>query len=153
MLAETQEDIQENPSALFRRRCREAGLRVTKQRMVIYQVLASCKDHPDAEELYARVARIDPQLSLNTIYRTLGAMVSKGLVLRVASVGNAARFDACVEPHDHFYCRICHRVVDVPEANSFHPAITDGLLEIGDVEQTQILYVGVCRHCAHSEPC
>ena len=133
--------------AVFSRRCRQAGLRVTHQRLAIYDVLAQCRNHPDAEEVHARVLRFDPMLSLNTVYRTLGMLVTRGLVMRVASVGNAARFDACVEPHDHFYCNACDRVIDIPGAPSARPEPPEGMDAIGAVMQTQTLFVGLCRQC------
>ncbi|MDD5708127.1 MAG: Fur family transcriptional regulator [Kiritimatiellae bacterium] len=131
----------------FRKRCALTGLRVTQQRVAVFESLAACKDHPDAEQLHARVARAHPSLSMNTVYRTLGTLVDRGLVLRVACVGSTARFDACTEAHDHFYCIVCNRVLDLNLATAPAGVIPDAVREVGDVKQVQTLYVGVCHHC------
>jgi len=53
------------------KKCVERGLRMTEQRKIIAQVLSDSNDHPDAEELYARAAKLDDNISLATVYRTV----------------------------------------------------------------------------------
>ena len=64
------------------RLCLEQGIRLTGQRRVIAGVLAAATDHPDAEELYRRASRIDDQISLATVYRTLRLFEERGVVAR-----------------------------------------------------------------------
>ena len=81
---------------------RSAGLRVTRQRAAIVQVLAEAADHPDANELHRRVQEIEPAVSLATVYRTLAALADKGVVNRLALDGAPARFETADAPHhDH----------------------------------------------------
>ncbi|MFT6453071.1 MAG: Fur family ferric uptake transcriptional regulator, partial [Halocynthiibacter sp.] len=61
-------------------RCEDAGLRLTEQRRVIASVLDSAKDHPDVEELYARVSERDPRISLATVYRTVKLFEESGIL-------------------------------------------------------------------------
>lgn len=64
------------------RQCAAQGLRMTPQRKVIAEVLEHSKDHPDVEELYRRVSRVDAGISLSTVYRTLKLFESKGILER-----------------------------------------------------------------------
>jgi len=81
---------------------RKAGVRVTKQRIALLSVLGEADDHPDAEELLARVKQIEPATSLATVYRTLSVLEAEGVVHRHAFEGGGARFETADEAHhDH----------------------------------------------------
>ena len=81
---------------------REAGVRITRQRSAILQILAESDDHPDAGELVARASAIEPTVSLSTVYRTLSVLEEKGVVHRLTFEGAPARFETADAPHhDH----------------------------------------------------
>jgi Fur family transcriptional regulator, ferric uptake regulator len=81
---------------------KRAGVRITRQRAALLQILASSGDHPDANELHRRARAIDPTLSLSTVYRTLSALEKQGVVHRHTFEGAPARFEtADMEHHDH----------------------------------------------------
>lgn len=83
-------------------RCAARGLRMTEQRRVIARVLEDADDHPDVEELYARVTAEDPRISLATVYRTLRLFEAEGILERHAFGDGRARYeDAQREHHDH----------------------------------------------------
>lgn len=83
-------------------RCSAKGLRMTGQRRTIAQVLQVSKDHPDAEELYARAAARDPKISIATVYRTVKLFEEAGIIERVDFGDGRARYeDAEREHHDH----------------------------------------------------
>ncbi len=81
---------------------RDAGLRMTRQRAVLLEVLAGASDHPDAAELHKRVQARDTGVSLATVYRTLTELEAQGIILRHSFDGASARFETC-DPahHDH----------------------------------------------------
>ena len=81
---------------------RRAGVRITRQRSALLQVLADAGDHPDANELHARARALDPGVSLSTVYRTLTALEGQGVIHRHAFEGAPARFETADQPHhDH----------------------------------------------------
>ena len=81
---------------------RDAGVRITRQRSAILQILAGSDDHPDANELYRRASDIEPTVSLSTVYRTLSVLEDKGVVQRLSFEGAPARFETTDAPHhDH----------------------------------------------------
>jgi len=84
------------------KKCAERGLRMTEQRKVIAKVLSEAEDHPDAEVLYARAAKIDPKISLATVYRTV-RLFSDAKIIDTHDFGDGrARYEtADAEHHDH----------------------------------------------------
>ncbi len=81
---------------------RNAGVRVTRQRIALLSVLRDAKDHPDAEELLKRTKLIEPAVSLATVYRTLSLLEAAGVVHRHSFEGGSARFETATKKHhDH----------------------------------------------------
>jgi Fur family ferric uptake transcriptional regulator len=92
---------------------REAGLRVTRQRVMLLEVLAASNDHPDAGELHRRAQKRDPKVSLATVYRTVAEFEGRGIIQRHSFDGVAARFEtADGEHHDHMIDVESGRVVE-----------------------------------------
>lgn len=81
---------------------RKTGIRITRQRIALMQVLGDANDHPDAVELLERAKIIEPSVSLATVYRTLSVLEEGGVVHRHAFDGGGARFETSHEEHhDH----------------------------------------------------
>lgn len=81
---------------------RGKGVRITRQRAALLQVLAAAEDHPDATELHRRAREIDDSVSLSTVYRTLSLLQDQSVVQRHAFEGAPARFETADTPHhDH----------------------------------------------------
>ena len=66
--------------------CREAGLRLTHQRLEIYSELELACDHPTAEIIHQRIRKKMPTISLDTVYRTLATFARHGLINKVETV-------------------------------------------------------------------
>ena len=82
--------------------CEDKGLRMTGQRRLIARVLSACADHPDVEELYKRAAKLDPNISLATVYRTVRLFDEAGILDRHDFRDGRARYEeAPKEHHDH----------------------------------------------------
>lgn len=82
--------------------CVEKGLRMTEQRRIIARALAESDDHPDAEELYLRASKIDPHISLATVYRTVRLFEEAGIIERHDFRDGRARYEEAQEKHhDH----------------------------------------------------
>lgn len=88
---------------------------MTDQRRVIAQVLSEATDHPDVEELYRRASRIDPKISIATVYRTLKLFEEINVLERHDFGGNKARYEPLPdEHHDHLID------IDTGEVIEFH---------------------------------
>ena len=86
----------------YERELRRAGVRITRPRRVILDILAATEDHPDAMEIFQRASAIDKSISLSTVYRTMKLLEGMGAIHRHAFEGGPARFEqASGEHHDH----------------------------------------------------
>jgi len=82
--------------------CKKKGVRLTEQRKVIAQVMASSLDHPDVDELHQRVNKIDSKISIATVYRTVKLFEEAGVVSKHDFKGGKARYEKSPEEHhDH----------------------------------------------------
>lgn len=90
------------------------GLRCTRQRLAIYEALASTKTHPSPEELFAAVEPMCLGLSLATVYNTLEAFCQAGLCQRLPVTTGSSRYDADVSSHLHLVNRETGEIRDVP---------------------------------------
>ncbi len=83
-------------------RCAARGLRMTDQRRVVARVIGTSDDHPDVEEVYARAAKIDPRISIATVYRTVKLFEEEGILDKLEFGDGRARYeDAERDHHDH----------------------------------------------------
>ena len=89
-------------------KCLEKGVKLTDQRRIIAKVLSESKetygesDHPDVDELYNRVSKIDSKISIATVYRTVKLFEESGILTKHDFKGRKARYEAIVESHhDH----------------------------------------------------
>lgn len=84
------------------KRCEQKSLRMTSQRKIIAQVLEDTADHPDVEELYTRASKIDPTISIATVYRTVKLFDEAGILDKLEFGDGRARYeDAERDHHDH----------------------------------------------------
>ena len=131
----------------FEALCRKAGLKLTHQRLEIYRELASTYDHPSADDVYKRVQKRIPTISIDTVYRTLLTFEHFGVATRVHAFDGQARFDADVSSHQHLACIRCKSIQDF-DWEAFEqmkpPAKTK---KWGDVKSKHVVLKGVCKEC------
>ena len=83
-------------------KCLAKGVKLTDQRRVIAQVMSESTDHPNVDELYNRVSKIDPKISIATVYRTVKLFEEAGILTKHDFKGGKARYEAMIESHhDH----------------------------------------------------
>ena len=83
-------------------KCIEKGVRLTEQRKLIAKVMSESEDHPDVNELYLRVSKLDTRISIATVYRTVKLFEEAGIVEKHDFKGNKARYEQSPqEHHDH----------------------------------------------------
>ncbi len=83
-------------------KCLAKGVKLTDQRRVIAQVMSQSSDHPDVDELYNRVSKIDPKISIATVYRTVKLFEETGILTKHEFKGGKARYEQLNESHhDH----------------------------------------------------
>jgi len=90
----------------------ESGLKVTQQRIVVYQWLLETTSHPTAEMVYDMVRSDNPSISKGTIYKTLETLVEVGLVKKIPTSGSNMRYDARQEDHSHICLSNTNEIID-----------------------------------------
>ena len=130
----------------FEARCKELGLRVTRQRQEIFRAVAETYGHPSAEEVFVQVREKLPNVSLDTVYRTLGSLEDMGLLMRVG-LSSKARFDGDLRPHAHFVCTACGGVYDIFPEEGERIIWPSSAVEKGTVQQVNVQLRGICKKC------
>ena len=83
-------------------KCIAKGVKLTEQRKIIAKVMSEATDHPDVDELYTRVSKIDSKISIATVYRTVKLFEESGIVAKHDFKGGKARYEELSESHhDH----------------------------------------------------
>ena len=83
-------------------KCIDKGVKLTDQRRIIAKVMSESQDHPDVDELYNRVSKIDSKISIATVYRTVKLFEEAGIVAKHDFKGGKARYEQLNESHhDH----------------------------------------------------
>ena len=83
-------------------KCISKGVKLTEQRKIIAKVMSDSNDHPDVDELYNRVSKIDSKISIATVYRTVKLFEESGIVAKHDFKGGKARYEELSESHhDH----------------------------------------------------
>ena len=123
--------------------------RMTSQRRTILEELQAAPSHPTADEVYQRVRRRLPRISLGTVYRNLETLAARGLIRKLDVPGGQRRFDCNPEFHYHVRCTKCGAVKDV---SLKIPISMDGLLEDAggyELSGVTVEFLGVCPRCGN----
>ena len=125
--------------------------RNTKQRKRILEVLSQTDKHPTASWVYDKLKPEFPSLSLGTVYRNLAILEEQGLLIKLHSGSTFDRYDAIIEPHAHFVCKICASLYDLSGIE------LDKLLDKADsktrhhIQEVKLSYSGICDECLNKE--
>ncbi len=114
---------------------------------MVWQAIKDDKSHPTADQVYDRVRRKLPNISLGTVYRNLQKLVALKR-LQVLMLGRSQHFDPLVQRHQHFICEVCERVFDVivESHRDIRPA---KLPEEGfTVTSHHLAFYGTCKGCS-----
>ena len=89
-------------TASIEERCKQKGVKLTDQRKLIAQTMSNSHDHPNVDELYKRVSKIDSKISIATVYRTVKLFEEAGILTKHDFRGEKARYEELPDSHhDH----------------------------------------------------
>lgn len=127
-------------------------MRMTSQREIILAELRESRQHLSADELYERVRKFMPRISLATVYRNLETLSEAGMIAKLEISGRQKRFDADIHPHDHIYCVRCHRVDNI----DFDRKMVDEIVIASDkgyrITGYRVEFTGICSSCRDMPP-
>ena len=131
----------------FESRCRQAGLKITPQRTAIYKLLIETSEHPSTEMVFRKVRESFPNISLDTVNRTLLTLSDIGIAFVVEGSGDAKRFDANVQTHQHFKCTGCKKIIDFHYKPFDNIRVPSAIGRRCRVLRKTIYFEGLCERC------
>ena len=135
----------ENISLIFK----EKKLKLTPQRLAVYQYLKSTNEHPSAETIYNALQATYPTMSLATVYKSLKTLVEVNLVQELNVGEGNFRYDANCFEHCHIQCVKCGKVEDL--MNLPLPNLNSIVEENSDykVNWNKVFFYGLCKECQY----
>lgn len=117
-------------------------MKTTKQKEAILAAVCTMRTHPTADEIYDKLRKDFPRISLGTVYRNLNTFAEKGTIKKVSLPGSGDRFDYRIDKHEHLVCTKCKKVFDV-----------DALVDINladhsfHIHEYSLVLYGICGNC------
>lgn len=123
--------------------------RYSKQREQIMDVLNKCTSHPGVDEIFQTVRKINPKISLGTVYRNLEQLTNQNMIRRIDIPGKPTRYDANISEHNHIYCERCGKIMDIfLNSNKIDDYIYHDIeLNNFTVTKYKINIFGICNDC------
>jgi len=131
----------------FKKTCAQHGLKITHQRIAIYEELSKAKDHPSADVIFNRIKKVFPHISFDTVYRTLTSFSEMGLIKLVEGCGEKKRFDPNTENHHHLRCIKCNVIIDFYNKSYDKISVPRALKKEFEVLNKKVVLEGICKKC------
>lgn len=124
--------------------------RLTRPRQIILDILRRDFNHPGAENIYRKVKKQLPRVSLATVYRNLKFLMDHDLVKEIMVPDGPSRFDGHLKDHDHFICHVCKKIYNLPKYPLRKNYLPNKNYKIG---YFKLDLFGICATCQNQEPC
>ena len=125
-------------------RLKKKGVVLTPQRLAVAKFLDGNFTYPSVDEIYTKLKKIYPTISLATIYNSLEALKAAGEIQELTIRRDKVCFDPDPRPHHHFYCNNCERVLDI---NICCSTLEKGYVFGNKIEEVQAYFYGTCKDC------
>jgi Fe2+ or Zn2+ uptake regulation protein len=119
---------------------------MSKQKQLIYELVASTMTHPTADWVYQHARKSMPHISLGTVYRNLKSLTEEGRILEITTIKGPSRYDANTSKHSHLRCVDCGHLEDVPEKEIVLSSKTKRLRNF-KIFEYKIELLGLCPGC------
>lgn len=136
-----------NSTAAFQTMCKKFNLKVTPQRMAVYEALTAAHNHPSADAVYKKVRERYPNISFDTVNRTLHTFIDIGAVEPVEGHGGPRRYDPNIDMHHHFHCVECGAIIDLYADMFKRIEIPFELEQQFTITGKRIILKGYCAKC------
>ena len=133
--------------SMFEEKCHAAGLKITPQRLAVYRELVKSKEHPSAMSVWQGVRHVFPNISLDTVNRTLLTLAQIGAAYIVEGSGDVKRFDAHCDDHQHFKCVKCKRIIDLDDGLFGKIDVPRELADKFEILRKTVYIEGYCDQC------
>jgi len=133
----------------FIEKCQAHNLKVTPQRMAIYRKLFNSTEHPTVDAMFQTVKKEFPNISYDTVSRTMLTFAEIGIVDLVEVYGGAKRFDPNVTVHHHLHCVSCGKIFDFQNDEYNNLDTPDEIQQRFTVLASRVVLKGICEQCSN----
>ncbi|MFW5769552.1 MAG: Fur family transcriptional regulator [Spirochaetota bacterium] len=126
---------------------RERDLKVTPQRIAVFAALHGLTTHPSADEVYHTVVEEYPNISFDTVNRTLRTFAEIGLLEIIETPEGVRRYDTQLQPHHHIHCIHCGRIIDFENPDFDTLSVPDDLANRYRISKLRVSLQGMCPEC------
>ena len=134
--------------AHFIETCRRHQLKITPQRVAIYRELIQSRQHPTANMMYGSIKKTFPNISFDTVNRTLMTFADIGVVDVVEGFGGPKRFDPDTSAHHHMHCSMCGRIIDFEYDRYTRLDVPEAISRTFTVVSKRVVLTGICETCS-----
>jgi Fe2+ or Zn2+ uptake regulation protein len=118
------------------------SLKSTPQRLAILNTIQKY-GHICIEDIYSELKDIFPSISLATIYKNINTLKDEGILSEIHPQNLKSKYEIKKEPHGHFVCKKCGKIVDFELKNICKPSLD----EIEDIFESEVYLYGICKNC------
>ena len=126
---------------------RDKGYKLTSQRLAIISLLARDRTHPGAGDLFRKVRKRVPQISMSTVYYTLDMLKKEGLLRELEFYDQDNRYDVTVDDHINLICKKCGKIEDFPGELPYSYTQVQQKTDFQPVGM-RYEYYGYCKDCS-----
>lgn len=125
---------------------RKHHVRVTPQRLIVYATLHDSHQHSTVNDIFQKVKKSIPSISLATVYSILNSLKEVGLVRELTIEPERSVYDAGVHLHNHFLCKKCNKIFDIPPQSTSSELLVE--LDGHCIHNFEIYFYGHCKICS-----
>ncbi len=126
---------------------RQHGLKLTRQRLTVVDVIAGDKSHPSAASIFAKARKSVPHISLSTVYNILDVMKRAGLIKELEFDDRDSRYEGDISNHLNLVCTACGSIMDFKAPSLPVPSENVEKSTGFRVDSMRLEYYGYCRAC------
>ncbi len=128
---------------------KDKGLKLTPQRLAIFEFLDGNSGHPSAEDIYREIQRKYPMTSFATVYKTLEMLKKRGDLLELTIDPARRRYDPETKHHHHLICVDCKKIIDI--YTDFQIDMEEDRMDSFEMVGNHIEFYGICPECKKKE--
>ena len=146
-----QKDFSNEILQVFIEKCQKHSLKITPQRMAIYSELLKSEEHPTIDAMFQTVKKEFPNISYDTVSRTLQTFAEIGIADLVEVYGGPKRFDSNLTNHHHLHCVSCGKILDFQNEEYDNLNIPEEVQQCFTVHSSRVVLKGMCEKCSNLE--
>ncbi len=131
----------------FIEKCKQHNLKITPQRDAIYREVIHSKNHPSVDDVFRAIKIKFPNISFDTVNRTLLTFSQIGIVKVVESYRGVRRFDPNLDNHHHLHCIQCGKIIDFKDEIYDRIKVPTQFQEDFIILNKRVVLSGICQAC------